>query len=157
MLKQKLEGDLKQAMKAGEALKLSVLRMALAAVSNREIELLKKEIGLSDEEVVDILKKEQKKRKDSSQEFRRGGREELAKKEDEEALIIGKYLPAELSDSELERIVQESIREVAAKGPADFAMVMKAAMAVLKGKAGGERVSAAVKKALPAQAGLPDG
>src|SRR3989344_256566 len=157
MLKKKVGGKREEKKKGGETMNLSFLRRALAAVSNREIELLKKEIGLSDEEVVDILKKEQKKRKDSSQEFRRGGREELAKKEDEEALIIGKYLPAELSDSELERIVQESIREVAAKGPADFAMVMKAAMAVLKGKAGGERVSAAVKKALPAQAGLPDG
>src|SRR3989338_10488777 len=147
MLKQKLEGDLKRARKTGEALKLSVLRMALAAVSNREIELLKKEIGLSDEEVVDILRKELKKRKDSSHELSRGGREEFAKKEDEEAMIIGEYLPAELSDSELERIVQDSMREAAAKGPADFGLVMKAAMAVLKGKAGGGGVSAAVKKA----------
>ncbi|MBI5787041.1 MAG: GatB/YqeY domain-containing protein [Candidatus Niyogibacteria bacterium] len=148
MLKQKLEGDLKQAMKAGEALKLSVLRMVLTAISNREIELLKKEIGLSDVEVVDILRKEFKKRKDSSQEFRRGGREDLAEKEEKEASIITAYLPAELSDSELERIVRESVREVAARGPADFGLVMKAAMAVLKGKAGGDRVSEAVKKVL---------
>lgn len=148
MLKQKLEEDVKQALKAGETLKVSVLRMTLAAIANREIELLKKEIGLSDEEVIEALKYEFKKRKDSSQEFIRGGRPELAQKENAEAEIIQAYLPAELSDSELERIVEESIREVAAKGPADFGMVMKAAMAVLKGKASGERVSGAVRHAL---------
>lgn len=148
MLKKKLEDDARQALKSGETLKVSVLRMTLAAISNREIELLKKEVGLSDEEVIEILRRELKKRKDSSQEFMRGGRSELAKKEDSEAEIIQEYLPAELSDSELDRIAEESIRETAAKGPADFGLVMKAAMAVLKGKASGERVSGAVRKAL---------
>lgn len=148
MLKQKLEEDAKQALKSGQTLKVSVLRMTLAAIANREIELLKKEIGLSDEEVIEALKYEFKKRKDASQEFRRGGRPALAQKEDSEAEIIQAYLPAELSDSELERIVEESVRETAAKGPADFGMVMKAAMAVLKGKASGERVSGAVKRTL---------
>lgn len=148
MLKKKLEDDARQALKSGQTLKVSVLRMTLAAIANREIELLKKEIGLSDEEVIGVLNRELKKRKDASKEFIRGGRSELAKKEDFEAEIIQTYLPAELSDSELERIVDESVREVAAKGPADFGLVMRGAMAVLKGKASGERVSGAVKRAL---------
>ncbi len=148
MLKKKIEDDLKSAMRSGEALKVSVLRMVLASIANREIEVLKKDVGLSDEESLDILSKELKKRKDAAGEFRRGGREETALKEESEAKIISSYLPAEISDEDLGRIVEESVREAGAGGPGDFGKVMKVAMAVLKGKASGDRVSDAVKKAL---------
>ena len=148
MLKKKIEDDLKSAMRSGEALKVSVLRMALASIANREIEVLKKDVGLSNEEITDVLSKEFKKRKDAAGEFRRGGREESAVKEESEAKIISDYLPKEISDADLERVVEESVREAGAGGPGDFGKVMKAAMAVLKGKASGDRVSEAVKKAL---------
>ncbi|MEK7566922.1 MAG: GatB/YqeY domain-containing protein [Patescibacteria group bacterium] len=148
MLKKKLEDDLKSAMRAGETLKVSVLRMVLAATANREIETLKKEIGLSDEEVLDVLSKEMKKRKDAAREFHGGGRQVLAAKEEKEAEIISAYLPEEISDEDLARIVEESVREAGANSMGDFGKVMKAAMAVLKGRASGDRVSAEVKKAL---------
>ena len=148
MLKKKLEEDLKTAMKAGDALRVSVLRMVLASAANREIETLKKDIGLSDEEVLDVLSKELKKRKDAVREFTAGSREEMARKEEKEAEIISVYLPQEISDDELERIVMESVREAGASGMGDFGKVMRPAMAVLKGRASGDRVSEAVKKAL---------
>jgi len=148
MLKKKIEDDLKGAMRSGEALKVSVLRMVLASIANREIEVLKKDVGLSDEESLDVLSKELKKRKDAAGEFRRGGREETALKEESEAKIISSYLPPEISDDDLKRVVEESVREAGAEGPGDFGKVMKTAMAVLKGKASGDRVSDAVKKAL---------
>jgi len=148
MLKKKLEDDLKSAMKAGDALKVSVLRMVLASVANREIETLKKEVGLSDEEVLDSLSKELKKRKDAACQFHSGGRRVLAEKEEKEAGIISAYLPEEISDEDLVRIVEESVREAGAVGMGDFGKVMKAAMAVLKGRASGDRVSGAVKKIL---------
>ena len=150
MLKKKLEDDLKSAMRAGEALKVSVLRMLLSAVSNKEIEILKKETGLTDEETIEVLSRELKKRKDSAREFKKGARNELAEKEEKEAEIISKYLPEEISNEDLERIVAESVREANGKSTADFGRVMKAAMAVLKGRASGDRVSDEVKRSLNA-------
>lgn len=157
MLKEGLKNDLKTAMKAGDALKVSVLRMVLTSIANREIETLKKDIGLSDEEVLDILLKELKKRKDAVREFKAGNREEMARKEEKEAEIISVYLPQEISDDELEGVVAQSAREAGlpagkagAAGMGDFGKVMKSAMAVLKGRASGDRVSAAVKKVLGA-------
>lgn len=152
MLKKNLESDLKNALRAGETLKVSVLRMLLASIANKEIEVLKKEIGLSDEEIIDVLAKELKKRKEASVEFAKGGRQDSAAKEEKEAEIISVYLPAEISDEDLQRVVKDSIRETGARGTADFGKVMKAAMAVLKGKASGNRVSETVKKFLSEKA-----
>lgn len=155
MLKKKLESDLKEAMRAGDALRVSVLRMLLAAIANREIEILKKETGLTDEEILEALSRELKKRKDAAGEFRKWGRGESATKEEKEAEMISSYLPQEISDEDLERIVKDSIREAGlpvgqagVKGAGDFGKVMKSAMAVLKGRASGDRVSIAVKKFL---------
>ena len=148
MLKKKLGDDLKIAMKSGQALKVSVLRMVLSSITNREIEVLKKEVGLSDEEILDVLAKELKKRKDAAHEFRNGGRQDLAAKEEQEARIISSYLPEEISDAELQRVVEESVRETGAASAGDFGQVMRAAMAVLKGKASGDRVAQKVKQAL---------
>ena len=149
-LKQKLAEDLKQAMRSGEELLVSVLRMALASVHNREIQLLKKEGGLSDEEVVEVLQGEVKRRRDAVAEFEKGGRGELAEKEKKEMDLLAVYLPAEISDQELERILKEGIRETGAASQKDFGKVMKAVMPVLKGKASGDRISAILKRLLPA-------
>ena len=147
-LKQKLEEDLKKTLKAGESLKISVLRLALAAIHNREIQLLKKSEGLSDEETCEVLRQEVKRRKDAALEFEKGGREELASKEKEEISILYPYLPQEISQEDLERILHEGIREAGAEGIADFGKVMKVVMPILRGKASGDRVSGVLKKLL---------
>jgi len=147
-LKQKIEEDVKTSLKAGEVLKVSVLRMALGAVHNREIQLLKKGSGLSDEEVLEVIRGEVKKRKDASEEFRKGGREDLVKKELEEAGILGAYLPPEISDEELERILKDGVREAGAAKAGDFGKVMKIVMPTLKGKASGDRISSNLKRLL---------
>ncbi|MBI2023923.1 GatB/YqeY domain-containing protein [Candidatus Giovannonibacteria bacterium] len=147
-LSQKIEDDLKSALKAGESLKVSTLRMSQNAIHNKAIQLLKKETGLSDEETAEVLKGEAKKRKDAAQEFHKAGRDDLADKENDELKIIQAYLPAEISDAELERILKEGIRETGASGEKDFGKVMKSSMPILKGKASGDRISTLLKKLL---------
>lgn len=137
----KLREDLKTALKEGDSFRCSVIRMALAAVSNKEIQLLKKDIGLSDVETIEVLRSEVKKRKGAAEEFAKGGREELREKEMKEAEILSVYLPPEMSDRELERILKEGIRETGAVTKADFGKVMKIVMPILKGKASGDRIS----------------
>ncbi len=147
-IKQKLEGDLKEALKESDVLKLSVLRMVLAAIHNKEIQLLKKEGGLSDEEAIEVLRGEAKRRRDSAQEFEKGGRPELARKELKEIEVLAAYLPAEISEEDLDRILKEGIREAGAQSQKDFGKVMKVVMPILKGKASGDRISAALKRLL---------
>ena len=137
-----IRDNLKTALKERDAFRASVLRMALAAVSNKEIQLLKKGVGLSDEEVREVIRAEVKKRKDAAAEFSKGGREDLVVKETKEAELLSAYLPPEMSDEEIARIVKEGIREAGATSKADFGKVMKTVMPVLKGKASGDRISA---------------
>jgi hypothetical protein len=152
MLKQTLEADLKEAMKAGNDVVRSTLRMLLSAVRNKEIEIRKKDIGLSDEEVIETINTEVKRRRDAIEGFQKGSRPELAAAEEAELLVLQKYLPPELADEELARVVQNGIRETNAKSEKDFAAVMKAIMPVLKGKASGDRISAIVKRKLSGNA-----
>ncbi len=147
-MKQKIEDDAKTSLKAGEALKTSVLRLALTAIHNREIQLLKKDRGLSDEEVLEVIRSEAKKRKDAAEEFKKGGREDLVKKELEEAEILAGYLPPEISEEELIRILKDGAREAGAVRAEDFGKVMKVVMPVLKGKASGDRISSNLKRLL---------
>lgn len=147
-LKQKIVEDQKSALKNGQKEELSALRMLSAAISNKEIDLRKKDIGLSDEEVIGVISSEVKKRKDAVEEYKKAGREESAKKEEFELEVLKKYLPPEISDEDLKRIVQDGIREVGATSTADFSKVMKTIMPTLKGKASGDRISNAVKAEL---------
>ncbi|MDO8664457.1 MAG: GatB/YqeY domain-containing protein [Candidatus Liptonbacteria bacterium] len=149
-LKDKISEDIKAAMKSGAegVVKLSTLRMVSAAVSNKAIELRKKDMGLSDLEILDVISSELKKRKDAAEEFRKGGREDLAKKEESELLVLKEYLPPEISDEDLIRIVRDGVRESGASGEKDFGKAMKVIMPTLKGKASGDRVSAALKNEL---------
>ncbi|MBI1957372.1 MAG: GatB/YqeY domain-containing protein [Candidatus Niyogibacteria bacterium] len=148
MIKEKLESDLKSALKAGEATRVSVLRLVITAVRNKEIEKQKKDTGLSDDEVIAVLQAEVRKRRDAVEQFRKGGREELAKKEESEIGIIQPYLPAEASDEDIDRAVRDAVAQTRALTPADFGKAMKAAMATLKGRASGDRVSDRVKTRL---------
>lgn len=143
--------DLKEALRNQEELRLSVLRMVSAALHNREIE--KRSHGgvpleLSEEEITAVLRSEIKKRKDAAEGFAKGGRTDSAEKERKEEEIIRAYLPAECSDEEVEKTTREAIAAAGASSEKDFGKVMSGAMKRLKGKASGDRVSAAVKKAL---------
>ena len=145
VLKHKIADDIKTALKKSEELRLSTLRLLAAAIANKEIELRKKDVGLSDQEILDIIASEAKKRKDAAAEYQNGGREDLAKKETEELKILREYLPPEISDDDLLRIVKDGMREA---GGSDFGKIMKIIMPTLKGKASGERISKALKDEL---------
>lgn len=147
-LKSKIAEDQKNALKSGAAARLSTLRMLAAAITTKEIELRKKDLGLSDEEVLGVVSGEAKKRKDAILEYQKGGRSDLAQKEEAELKILQEYLPPELPDEELLRIVLGGIRETGAQSEADFGKVMKAIMPTLKNKASGDRISATLRKEL---------
>ena len=147
-LNEKIKEDLKDSMKKGEATRVSTIRMLLAAIHNKEIELGKKETGLSDEETMDIIRSEAKKRKDAVAGFEQAGRPELAQQEKEELAILETYLPPEMSDEELLAAVKKGITDAGATSPADFGKVMKILSPLLKGKASGSRIADTVKKEL---------
>ena len=147
-LKQTISDDLKSALKASEAIRLSTLRMLSAAIANKEIELRKKDIGLSDGEVLDVVSSEARRRKDSITEYDKAQRIELAQKERDELTILQSYLPPEIADDELVRIIRDGIREAGATSEKDFGKVMKVIMPILKGKASGDRISNVLNKEL---------
>ncbi len=148
MLLQKISNDLQQAMKQKDALRVSALRMFIAAIRNKEISLEKKDAGLSEEEIMQVIRTEVKKRKEAAQEFEKGGRAEMSEKELGEAQILETYLPAELSADELQRLVATAAGEAGAADEHDFGAVMKAVMTAVKGRASGERVAETVRKIL---------
>ncbi len=147
-LKDKIAEDQKNSLKEGDTLRLSTLRMLSAAVANKEIELRKKDVGLSDQEILGVISSEAKKRKDAAEGYRTGAREELAQKEEAELKILQSYLPPEISEEDLRRIIKDGIREAGAVNQQDFAKVMKVIMPTLKGKASGDRISGALKEEL---------
>lgn len=152
MLKETIARDLTVAMKQGDVAKRSTLRMLLAAIHNTEIDRRKKDIGLSDEEVIEVIHSEVKKRNDAAQEFEKGGRGERAQEERVEAALLSVYLPPDLSEHDLTRMVEEGVRAVNARTEKDFSAVMKHIMPLLKGRTSGDRISAAVRVALAERA-----
>lgn len=146
-LKKTLEDDMRHALKQGEQLTLDTLRMALASMRNREIEKRGKggDEVLTEEEVIAVLRSEAKKRRDAAEAFHNAGREELAVKEDAERVIIERYLPKEISDEDIKKILQPL---VAGSSMKDFGRVMGAAMKAVAGRASGDRVSTMVKRLL---------
>lgn len=147
MLKDLLSGDLVQALKLKEELKVATLRLLLSAIHNREIDKrAKNNEPLTDEEVLAVLKSEAKKRKEAGELYDKGGRADLSAKENGELKIIEKYLPAEMPDEELEKIVAEVFSEMSPSGPADFGKVMGAAIKKTAGRANATRVKEAIQK-----------
>ena len=145
-LKQRLMSDLTAAMKAQEALRTSTLRMAKAALQNREIE---KGGELDEEEMAKLLRSLVKQRHDSVEQYEKGGRQELADKEKAEIEILEQYLPQAASREEIEAVVAAAISETGASTMKDMGKVMKAAQSALAGKnADGRIVSEAVKAKL---------
>lgn len=143
-LKKRIETDLFAAMKQKDELTVSALRFLLAAIKNREIE---KQAELTDEETVAVLQKQAKSHRESIEAFNGAGRKEMAEKEGAELEVLNKYLPRQLTAEELEKIVEETTKEIGG-GPADFGKVMGAVMGKVKGKADGNLVAEVVKKNL---------
>src|SRR6201994_2371363 len=134
--------DMTTAMKAGEKTRVGALRLVLS-----ELQKAAKEGG--DDELA-VLRRERKRRLDAAAQFRDGGRPELADQEESEAELISTYLPAELSDGELDQMIASAISETGASSPKDMGQVMKAVMAASGGRADGKRTSARVRAALGA-------
>jgi uncharacterized protein len=145
-LLERLNDDMKQAMKSKEKDKLSVIRMMKASLQNEAIKLGKKE--LSEEEELTVLSREVKQRKDSLQEFEKAGREDLVEKIRTELQYVEVYLPKQLSEEELSEIVKETISETGATSKADMGKVMAAIMPKVKGKADGSLVNKLVQQHL---------
>jgi uncharacterized protein YqeY len=145
----KIDADLKAAMIARDAEKLSVLRMLKSAVKYAAIE--KSGVGAepSDLEVLAVVRKELKKREDSITSFTQAGRDDLANKEKAEAEFLKTFLPAQLSAEKIEEIVKAAIAEVGATGKAQMGAVMKAAQAKAAGQADGKTLSQVVQRLLP--------
>ncbi len=147
-LPEQVEKDLIAAMKAKEVLKLSTLRMMKAALKLKQVELGK---PLDDAEALAVLRTLVKQRRESIAQFRKGGRDDLAGKEEAEIGIVEAYLPAALSDEEIEAAVAAAISETSSSGAKDLSRVMKSTMAKLAGKnIDGRRVSEKVRAKLGA-------
>lgn len=144
-LSERLNEDMKQAMKSQDKFKLSTIRMVRATMKNLEIDLKR---TLNDNEVLDILSREIKQRKDALQEFEKAGRDDLAEKVKAEAEILAEYLPEQLSEEEIKVIVQQTIQETGASSKADIGKVMSALMPKVKGRADGKLVNQAVQQLL---------
>ncbi|MBI2011906.1 GatB/YqeY domain-containing protein [Candidatus Daviesbacteria bacterium] len=144
-MQNKIQEDLKQAQLDRNELKVSTLRLLLSEVNNAKIQ---KGQELSDEEITGVIQKEIKKRKESIESFRKGAREDLALKEEAEAKVLESYLPTQLSDEELTKIIDLAINEVGANSIADMGKVIGKVMSQVSGKADGGRVSNLVKQKL---------
>ena len=147
-LKEKITSDLKEAMKSGDSVRRDTLRLIDSAIKNSEIEKKKRETGLSDEEVLDVISRAVKQRQDSIRQYVDGGRPELAEKEKIELDIIMPYLPAQLSEEEIKAAVGEVISASGEVSMSDLGKIMGQVMAKLKGKADGNIVREIVKEAL---------
>jgi uncharacterized protein len=147
-LQQRVDSDLKEAMRAKDATKLGVLRMLKSALKYAAIAKSGAEAELSDVEAVQVIRKQAKQRHDSIESFEKGGRTELAEKEKQELSILNSYLPQAMGADELAKAVRETITEVGATSKAQMGAVMKALQAKLRGRADGKALSAEVQKQL---------
>jgi hypothetical protein len=144
-LKDRIQDDMKAAMRAKESERLSTIRMLLAAMKQREVD---ERITLDDAAVVAIVDKLIKQRRDSIAAFQQAGRDDLVAKESAEVAVLQAYLPARLTADEVAAAVAALVAELGASGPGDMGKVMAAAKARLGGNAEMAQVSAAVKAAL---------
>jgi len=146
-LKTTLRADLHTSMREHDKLRSETLRMALTAITNEEVSGTTAR-GLSDDEVLKVVAKEAKKRREAATAYNEAKRPELAAKEEAELVILEAYLPAQLSDAELEALVAQALSETGATGMAQMGQVMKATNTLVAGRADGGRIAAIVKSAL---------
>ena len=147
-LKDQITEDMKSAMRAKEAVKLGTIRLITAAMKQKEVD---ERVELTDAMVMAIIEKMIKQRKDSISQFEAGGRQDLADIEKAELLILAAYMPAGLSDAEMQAAVAAAVTEVGATGPQDMGKLMAVLKPKLAGRADMTVVSAMVKAALAAR------
>lgn len=144
-LLEKLNNDLKEAMKAKDAVKTGTLRMVVSDIKYAKIEKMK---DLDDGDIVGVLQKAIKSRKDSAEQYKNAARPELAQKEEAEIAVLEVYLPKQMDAQEVEAIVRSVVSETGALGAKDMGKVMQKLMPLVKGKADGKLVNETVKKVL---------
>lgn len=144
-IKDRISDDMKKAMVAKDKVELSVIRLLKSEIRYKEIE---KGAELSDEDVIAVLSSSAKRHRDSIAQFEKGGREDLVAQEKAELEVIRQYMPKQLEEDELSRIVDEAIKEVNALAASDLGRVMKMVMPKVKGKADGKRVNELVSSKL---------
>jgi uncharacterized protein YqeY len=148
-LKDQLNADLRDAMRAGDDVRKSTLRMLITAVRNAEIppegaDVSASRIDLDDEGVLNVVRKEVKQRRDSIDLYNKANRSDLAAKEEAEVAVLATYLPKQMTRPEIEAVARTIIERLGASGPADKGKVMPAVMAELRGKAEGRDINAVV-------------
>ena len=146
-LKENLQSDLTDAIRAKDAVKSGTIRMLLAAITNEEVAGKAAKV-LSDAEVITVLSREAKKRREAVEAYTNAKRDDLANKEKDEAAIITLYLPEQLSEADIKQLISEAIAQTNAAGPAGMGLVMKVLQPKIAGKADGGLVSSLVKAAL---------
>lgn len=144
-LKEKISDDMKAAMRAKESGKLATIRLIIAAIKQKEVD---ERIELTDEQVLAVIEKMIKQRKDSITQFEAGGRQDLADIEKAEMAVLSAYMPAQMSDAEVQAEVAAAVAQVGAAGPQDMGKVMGVLKGKLAGRADMTAVSAQVKAAL---------
>ena len=152
-LKDQLDADLRDAMRASDDVRKSTLRMLITAVRNAEIPAEgaaaeASRIELDDEGVLNVVRKEVKQRRDSIDLYAKANRSDLVAKEEAEVSVLSAYLPQQMSRPEIEAVAREIIQRLGATGPADKGKVMPAIMAELRGKAEGRDINAVVSNLL---------
>jgi len=146
MLEEKIQDLIKDALKGGEKVKVSVLRMLINEIKNKKIADRASE--LDDEKVIGLIQKMVSRHKESIEGFKQGGREDLVEKETEEMKILAEFLPEPLSEEELERIIVESIETLGAESMKDMGKVMSDVAQRVQGRADGKTISSIVKQKL---------
>ncbi len=144
-LEERVTEEMKQAMKAGDKLRLSTIRMIRSTLKNKEIDLRRK---LEDEDVVKAIQAMVRKGEESVEQFQAGGRMDLVEKEKKEMEILKSFLPQLLNQEEIVKIIDQSIQETQASSPKDIGKVMKSVLAKIGGKADGRVVNQLVKEKL---------
>jgi len=148
MIKQQIDADIKTAMLAGEKQLVQTLRGLKSAILNAEVAKGSRETGLSDEEVTEVLTKEAKKRAESAEMYKQGGDEARHQAEMVEKAIIEKYLPAQLTDEELQAVVEAEVAKLDAPTPQHMGQIIGAVKAKTAGQADGARIAQLVKEKL---------
>jgi len=146
-LKEKLQADLTDAIRSRNEVVSGTVRMLLAAITNEEVAGKVAKV-LTDAEIITVLSREAKKRREAVEAYTQAKRDDLAGKEKAEAAVIANYLPEQLSEDEIKKLIQAAIAETDAKGPAGMGLVMKVLQPKIAGKADGGVVSGLVKAAL---------
>ncbi len=144
-LMEKIRTDMKEAMKAKDSAKLSVIRMLISEIKKRQIDTGKE---FDDNEILGVIKSMVKSREDSIAAYREGGREDLAEKEEKEVEVLKSYLPKQLSEEEIKNIVEQAIKETGAQSVKDMGKVMKAVMSKYGSRVDGKTVNKIVKEKL---------